>query len=274
MRNPETGTTLTIALPEGSDKLDDARLGDSIAVNGVCLTATEIRRRRRRSERDGDGDGDEDRDGSGTAGAGAPAFTVGVAPETLRLTDLGGLRRGSRVNVERAARADTRMGGHFVQGHVDATAEIVAARRDGEALVLRFRPRDPAVLRHVVFKGFVAVDGASLTVTRVVDEHGRDGGGGGGGGGHEYGQDEEGGEGGGGGGWWEVMLIAYTQEKITLARKAVGDTVNVEVDVLAKYAEKSVAGLLLGPRGEAQVKSVIEKMVQDLVTQAMGARSS
>lgn len=221
VRNEETGTTLTIALPAGSDKLADAQLGDSIAINGVCLTATAIER----------------------AGA-APRFTVGVAPETLRLTDLGELARGSRVNLERAVRADTRMGGHFVQGHVDTTAEIVGIAGDGEAVTLRFRPRSPDVLRYVVYKGFVAIDGTSLTVTRVDDAEG----------------------------WWEVMLIAYTQEKVVVASKKVGDSVNVEVDVLAKYAEKSMAGFL-GSQGEAQVKSVIEKMVQNLVAQAMGAHS-
>lgn len=224
MRNEETGTTLTISLPEGSDKLDDAQLGDSIAVNGVCLTATAITK---------------------NGGGGKARFTVGVAPETLRLTNLGALREGSRVNLERAVRADTRMGGHFVQGHVDTTAEIARVARDGEAVTLRFRPRSRDVLRYVVFKGFVALDGTSLTVTAVDDDEG----------------------------WWEVMLIAYTQDKVVLADKQVGDDVNVEVDVLAKYAEKSMAGFL-GSQGEAQVKSVIEKMVQNLVAQAMGGHSS
>ncbi|KAK7746195.1 hypothetical protein SLS62_009485 [Diatrype stigma] len=227
VRNEETGTTLTIALPAGSDKLADAQLGDSIAINGVCLTATDIVQA-----------------GSSSSSSSSPRFTVGVAPETLRLTDLGALAPGSRVNLERAVRADTRMGGHFVQGHVDTTAEIVGVARDGEAVTLRFRPRSPDVLRYVVYKGFVALDGTSLTVTRVDDAEG----------------------------WWEVMLIAYTQEKVVLAQKQVGDSVNVEVDVLAKYAEKSMAGFL-GSQGEAQVKSVIEKMVQNLVAQAMGAHS-
>ncbi|RYP23088.1 hypothetical protein DL765_001343 [Monosporascus sp. GIB2] len=222
VRNEETGTTLTIALPEGSDKLADAQLGDSIAVNGVCLTATDINNN---NEHGGD----------------KPSFTVGVAPETLRLTNLGDLRRGSRVNLERAVRADTRMGGHFVQGHVDTTAEVVSVERDGEALTFRFLPRSRDVLRYIVYKGFVAVDGTSLTITRVDDDEG----------------------------WFEVMLIAYTQDKVVFAQQGAGAIVNIEVDVLAKYAEKSMAGFL----GGLQVTSVIEKMVQNIVAQGMGGHT-
>lgn len=182
---------------------------------------------------------------------------MGIAPETLRLTNLGSLTTGSDVNLERAVRADTRMGGHFVQGHVDATAEIIKIAQDGNAKTFRFRPQLPpggeetqenerradSVLRYIVHKGFVALDGTSLTITRVDDVQG----------------------------WFEVMLIAYTQEKVVLARKQVGETVNVEVDVLAKYAEKSMAGYLGGANGGQQmslVKPVIEAMVRDLVAQA------
>lgn len=145
-----------------------------------------------------------------------PSFTVGIAPETLRLTNLGSLTAGARVNLERAVRADTRMGGHFVQGHVDTTATIVSRTPDGNAVTLRLSPRNRDVLRYVVYKGFIALDGASLTVTKVDDAAG----------------------------WWEVMLIAYTQERIVTAAKQVGDTVNVEVDMTAKYVEKSLKGYL------------------------------
>lgn len=215
------GTTLTIALPPSSTLLADAILGDSIAVNGVCLTATTLAPQ---SE--------------------PPHFTVGIAPETLRLTDLGDLHAGSRVNLERAVRADTRMGGHFVQGHVDSVATIVRRAPDGNAVTLRFQPKSRDVLRYVVYKGFIALDGTSLTITAVNDVEG----------------------------WWEVMLISYTQEKVVLAQKKEGDSVNVEVDVLAKYAEKSMAGYLQGEEGA--LKPIVEKIVQDLVAQAMGAHSA
>ncbi|KAI1190913.1 riboflavin synthase-like protein [Nemania serpens] len=234
------GTSLTIALPPSSKLLDDAALGDSIAINGVCLTATAL---------------SKPKPGSGTA---QPSFKVGIAPETLRLTNLGALTTGSAVNLERAVRADTRMGGHFVQGHVDTTAEIIHAAPDGNALTLRFRPRGwtkagergcgrngDDVLRYVVHKGYVALDGTSLTVTRVDDAEG----------------------------WWEVMLIAYTQAKVVLARKKVGDTVNVEVDVLAKYAEKSMAGYLGAQGGVALIKPIVENLVRDVVAQAMGGHA-
>lgn len=173
-----------------------------------------------------------------------PSFTVGIAPETLRLTDLGALANGSRVNLERAVRADTRMGGHFVQGHVDSIATLTRRAPDGNALTLRFSPRSRDVMRYVVYKGFVALDGTSLTVTAVNDAEA----------------------------WWEVMLISYTQEKVVLAQKREGDTINVEVDVLAKYAEKSMAGYLQSDEGA--LKPIVEKMVQNLVAQAMGAHSA
>ncbi|KAI0505252.1 riboflavin synthase-like protein [Xylaria bambusicola] len=218
------GTSLTIALPPSSKLLEDAALGDSIAINGVCLTATWL-------------------------SPSAPRFKVGIAPETLRLTNLGQLARDSRVNLERAVRADTRMGGHFVQGHVDATADIIRVAADGNAVTLRFRPREAhreSVMRYVVHKGFIALDGTSLTITKVDDVEG----------------------------WWEVMLIAYTQEKVVLAEKKEGDSVNVEVDVLAKYAEKSMAGYLGASGGQALLKPVVEKMVQDMIAQAMGAHQT
>lgn len=152
------------------------------------------------------------------------------------------------------------MGGHFVQGHVDTVAEIVGVREDGEARVVRLRPRERGVLRYVVEKGYVCLDGASLTVTRVEDgEVGADGGG--------VGDGNNGGEGGKGedeGGWWEVMLIAYTQEKIVTAGKGVGEEVNVEVDMVGKYVEKSVRGYFEG-LGEGGGGGVLERMVGRMV---------
>jgi riboflavin synthase len=221
-QNDETGgTSLTITLPNESALLSDVHLGDSIAVNGVCLTVT-----------------------SYVAGP-PPSFRVGVAPETLRITNLGALKLNSRVNLERAVRADTRMGGHFVQGHVDTTAEILAVTPDGNALTFRFKPRSKDFLRYVVYKGFIALDGASLTVTQVNDDEG----------------------------WWEVMLIAYTQERVVTAAKKPGETVNVEVDMMAKYAEKSMAAYVGAEAGttSAAVGSVplLEKLVERIVAERL-----
>jgi riboflavin synthase len=223
------GTSLTIG--DAETILGDANLGDSISVNGTmprsesigkanrregtCLTVTEFDKN---------------------------SFKVGVAPETLRRTNLGALKKGSNVNLERAVSASTRMGGHFVQGHVDTVASIQSVTPDGNALTFRFKPRDPAVLRYIVEKGYVTIDGASLTVTKVED---------------------------GPEGFWEVMLIAYTQEKVVTAAKKPGEDVNVEVDQVGKYVEKSVAGYFESTaNGEF---AILEKMVSKLVEERLKA---
>ena len=213
------GTTLTIS--NCSAILDDTHLGDSISVNGTCLTITFF--------------------DSGS-------FKVGVAPETLRRTNLGSLRQDQKVNLERAVSADTRMGGHFVQGHVDTIATIVSVTPDGEALRFRLEPREKNVLRYVVEKGYVTLDGASLTITAVDDTEG----------------------------WWEVMLIAYTQDRVVTAGKKQGDEVNVEVDMVGKYVEKSVQGYLEGlgnGSGEGKGRSILEGAVGKIVERILSERA-
>jgi riboflavin synthase len=158
--------------------------GDSVAVNGVCLTAV-----------DADGEG----------------FRADVMAETLRRSSLGPLAAGDPVNLELPLRAGAPLGGHVVQGHVDGTGTIAAAREDGFARVVRIEPDDPDLLRYVVEKGSIAVDGVSLTVA-AVDESG-----------------------------FEVSLIPETLGRTTLGEAAPGRVVNLEVDVLAKYVEKLVA---------------------------------
>lgn len=133
------------------------------------------------------------------------------------------------------------MGGHFVQGHVDTIATIVSKTPDGNAVTLRLRPRDSEVLRYVVEKGFVTLDGASLTITAVEDEEG----------------------------WFEVMLIAYTQDRVVTAAKPVGADVNVEVDMLGKYAAKSVEGYFEGGKGGAPV--ILQKLVERIVEEKLAA---
>ncbi len=156
--------------------LRDLAIDDSVSVQGVCLTVVA-------------------RDGAG--------FESDLAEETRRRSTLGGLDAGARVNLERAATPETALGGHFVQGHVDGTTRLVA--RDGERL--RFA-LDPAWSRYVVEKGFIAVDGVSLTVASVAD------------------------------GAFEVALVPHTAAVTTLGALRDGDPVNVEVDILAKYVER------------------------------------
>ena len=168
--------------------LAGTQLGDSVAVDGTCLTVAAI-------------------------DPAASTFTFGVAPETLRRTSLGERAPGDGVNLERALTPSSRMGGHFVQGHVDGTGEIAAFRPDGDSLWVTVRA-PPEILRLLVPKGFVAVDGTSLTVVSVDDE----------------------------GGWFDFMLVRYTQDNIVLPTKKVGDKVNLEADILGKYVEKLLAG--------------------------------
>ncbi|KAF8660945.1 hypothetical protein HU200_057324 [Digitaria exilis] len=181
---------------ETKSLLAGTQLGDSVAVDGTCLTVAAI----------------------DTA---ASTLTFGVAPETLRRTSLGERAAGDSVNLERALTPSSRMGGHFVQGHVDGTGEIAAFRPDGDSLWVTVRA-PPEILKLLVPKGFVAVDGTSLTVVSVDDE----------------------------GGWFDFMLVRYTQDNIVLPTKKVGDKVNLEADILGKYVEKLLAG-----RVEAMAKA-------------------
>ncbi|KAG9787327.1 riboflavin synthase subunit alpha, partial [Aureobasidium melanogenum] len=207
------GTSLTIS--DCASILTDAQLGDSISVNGTCLTVTEFD---------------------------SNSFKVGVAPETLRRTNLGLLQKGSRVNLERAVSASTRMGGHFVQGHVDTVATIESVTPDGNALTFRLKPRETNVLRYVVEKGYITLDGASLTITKVNDAEG----------------------------WFGVMLIAYTQERVVMAAKRAGDQVNVEIDVVGKLVEKSVVGYFESTlKDGAGAPAILEKVVDRLVDEKL-----
>lgn len=154
--------------------------GDSVAVNGVCLTATEIS---------------------------ANSFSADAMNETLGRSSLGAATAGSALNLELPLRADGHLGGHIVQGHVDGVGTIASTREDGIALVLTVSA-EPELLRYVAEKGSVAVDGVSLTVARVDD------------------------------GSFEVWLIPETAQRTNLGDAQPGRTVNIEVDILAKYVER------------------------------------
>jgi len=177
---PDNAIRITI---EGRTVLSDANLGDSICVNGVCLTV---------AEQNGD------------------QFTADVMSETINRTTIGDLLAGSQVNLERPVTLATRLGGHLVQGHVDAVGAVSAREHSENWDVVTITP-PKNLLKYVVEKGSITIDGTSLTVSAVTDTT------------------------------FSVSLIPATLEKTTLGIRQIGDRVNLEVDVLAKYVEKLVA---------------------------------
>ncbi|MDX6282896.1 MAG: riboflavin synthase [Kribbellaceae bacterium] len=185
----------------GPKVTEDAGHGDSISVNGCCLTVIEH--------------------GDGT-------FTADVMRETLQRTSLGGVEKGSRVNLERAVTAHARLGGHIVQGHVDGTGTIAGREQAEHWEVVRIAA-GPEILRYVAEKGSIAVDGVSLTVTDVDD----------------------------GTGTFGISLIPTTLELTVLGTNKIGDIVNLEVDVIAKYVERlltaGTAGRASDPQSAAEL---------------------
>ena len=204
-----SGTELAV---KGNIVMYGAYLGCSICVSGVCLTAIELDSKN-------------------------SIFRVGLSPETLRKTYLGSLKTNDVVNLERASEIGGRNSGHFVQGHVDGTGEIVERWIDEDSLFFKIRATAD-VLKYIVPKGFVAVDGSSLTVCEVHSKES----------------------------WFTLMLVAYTQKKIVLPSKLVGEKVNIEVDVLGKYSENAMAALI--PRLEA-----LEAKVETLERQAAATKA-
>lgn len=174
--------------------LAGTNIGDSIAVNGVCLTVTQIK------------------DGS---------FTADVMPETLRRSNLGRLTNGQQVNLERAMAAGGRFGGHIVSGHIDATGEIAFIKEEGNAVWVCIKAADK-VLRLIIEKGSIAIDGISLTVAKVHKDS------------------------------FEVSVIPHTGEETTLLKKQAGDIVNLENDVVGKYVER-LLGFESAETGESRV---------------------
>ena len=177
LRRRGASAVLTVAAER---VLTGTRVGDSLAVNGACLTVTALD---------------------------AGSFTVDLAPETLRRTNLGDLRPGSPVNLERALAVGDRLGGHFVQGHVDGVGRVAMLLPQGDACLARFQA-PPEVMRYVVPKGFIAVDGVSLTVVERDDSS------------------------------FTVSLVPHTLANTILGRYRVGDRVNLEADIIGKYVER------------------------------------
>ncbi|MBE0647097.1 MAG: riboflavin synthase [Bacteroidales bacterium] len=164
--------------------LEGSRIGDSIAVDGVCLTVTSLNE---------------------------TGFTVDVMPETMERTAFHGFKTGSRVNLERALRLSDRLGGHLVSGHIDGTGRMIERRREDNSELFRIEA-SATVLKYIVEKGSVAVDGISLT---VIDVNSR---------------------------YFTVGVIPLTQEETTILMKRAGETVNIECDIIGKYIEKLAKG--------------------------------
>lgn len=173
---------LTIAVKK---ILDDIHIGDSICTNGVCLTVTTF---------------DND------------SYTADVMPETMNRTNFKDLRINDLVNCERAMPANGRFGGHIVSGHIDGTGVISKMTRDDKAIRVKIETR-PEILRYIVEKGSITIDGISLTVTDVSS--------------FDFG----------------VSIIQHTQDETTLTKKKIGDTVNLENDIVGKYIEKFVGNI-------------------------------
>lgn len=190
LRIGSEGAAMTVGCPRLAPTL---RIGDSVAVNGVCLTAT---------------------------GVGADRFTCDISAETLRRSALGRARTGTRVNLERALEAGGRLGGHFVQGHVDDVGRFLARTPSGPGFEMSFG-YPVALERYLVTKGSIAVDGISLTISGLRA------------------------------GEFAVSVIPHTLGETTLGSLAPGDAVNLEVDILGKYFERYFQlGLLGDPKGK------------------------
>lgn len=192
VRSVRRGPHSSVLSISAKEVLSDLKVGDSVAVNGVCLTATTV-------------------DSGG--------FTADVMHETLNRSSLGALKAGSHVNLERAMAANGRFGGHIVSGHIDGTGTITALKQDDNALWYTVSA-PPALLRYIVEKGSVAIDGVSLTVAAVGES------------------------------WFSISAIPHTVAVTLLGEKGVGDVVNLENDVIGKYVEK-----LLRPRTQEAAKS-------------------
>ncbi len=196
----EIGTVNNTNMAAGSGELkiaarlvlDDAKLGDSIAVNGVCLTVTNIN---------------------------SSEVSFDVSAETLRRSNLGALKRGNRVNLERALAADGRFGGHMVSGHIDGTGTLIKKRDEGNAVIFTFKA-PPAIMHYLIEKGSVAIDGISLTITGLDNES------------------------------FSVAVIPHSLQQTTLGSNRISATVNLENDLIAKYIEK-----LIQPENSKEKKS-------------------
>ena len=185
IKNVQRGAKSITFCIEASKVLEDTKIGDSICTNGVCLTVTDI----------------------SPAAEGKGWFKADVMPETIRKTSMAKLQVGSKVNLERALTLNTRLGGHIVSGHVDGVGHVVRKEQDDIAIWLWIEC-DTNLMRYIIPKGSVTLQGVSLTVAKVEATR------------------------------FAVSLIPHTQEETTLHANVVGDVVNIETDIIAKYVER------------------------------------
>ena len=168
---------------EAKKTLENSKIGDSIAVNGACLTVTNLTMDR---------------------------FNADISAETLRLTNLGNLKVGSPVNLERSVRLVDRVNGHLVQGHVDEVGKIIGWKDEGDSSLMRVSI-SPKSMPYIVYKGSITVDGVSLTIANLLDDS------------------------------FEISLIPHTKEVTTMGQKQIEDQVNIEVDLIGRYVERLLA---------------------------------
>ncbi|MBR1528264.1 MAG: riboflavin synthase [Oscillospiraceae bacterium] len=180
IRKIQTGADTCVLTVSASKILSDLHIGDSIAVNGTCLTVCKFDQ---------------------------TCFSADVMPETMRRTNLGSLKSGSPVNLERAMSANGRFGGHIVSGHIDGTGVIKSLKKEKNAVWVKISAK-PEILKYIVEKGSVAIDGISLTVAKISNQD------------------------------FSVSIIPHTGEETILLQKKAGEIVNLECDIIAKYVEK------------------------------------
>ncbi|SMN19971.1 similar to Saccharomyces cerevisiae YBR256C RIB5 Riboflavin synthase [Maudiozyma saulgeensis] len=201
------GQGVSVTIKGASAILNDCHIGDSIACNGICLTVTEF-----------------DKD----------TFKVGISPETIVRTDVSDWVTGTRINLERAVSQEVRFGGHYVQGHVDTVANIVSVTPEGNSLVFGFKLRDSQYEKFIVEKGFICIDGTSLTVTQVDAD-----------------------------GTFYIAMIAHTQDVVVMPLKKIGSLVNIEVDLTGKLIEKQISVALQNQFDDSH--STLNKLIEQII---------
>ncbi|CCD25167.1 riboflavin synthase NDAI_0E03500 [Naumovozyma dairenensis CBS 421] len=208
------GQGVSVVIKDAAPILKDCHIGDSIAINGICLTVTEF-------------------------DVEAGTFKVGISLETIKRTNVSSWKPNSKVNLERAVSQDVRFGGHYVQGHVDTVASIVGIEPEGNAVNYSFQLNqtndDKKYMNYIVEKGFICIDGTSLTVVSVDDNNAI----------------------------FSISMIKHTQENVIMPLKGLGDLVNIEVDLTGKIIEKQI---LMAVENQIEKEdSLLSKMITKIV---------